>query len=70
MIDAGVEAVVEIHERIGGPELRAQLVARDHFAGALQQGLQHLERLAYSFTRMPCLRNSPVRLSSSKTPKR
>src|ERR1700730_2041249 len=44
-INGGVQAVVEIHEGIGGPELLAQLFARDDISGALKQQGEYLERL-------------------------
>jgi hypothetical protein len=41
-----VEAVVEIHERIGGPDLGADVLARHEVAATFQQDFQHLQRLA------------------------
>src|ERR1700688_2011420 len=37
LVHCGVQAVVEIHESVGRPELLAQLLARDHIAGTLPQ---------------------------------
>ena len=45
LVYGGVQAVVEIDEGVGGPELLLQLLAGDHVAGALQQQRQHLEGL-------------------------
>jgi uncharacterized protein (DUF1786 family) len=45
LIDGGVQAVVEIDEGIGGPELLAHLLARNHIAGTLEKQGQHLQRL-------------------------
>ncbi len=47
--DGGIEPVVEIHERVGRPELLANLLARDQFAGALQQHDQDREWLVLQF---------------------
>src|ERR1051326_146732 len=41
----GVEAVIEVHERVLGPEALSQLFPRDNFLGAFQQRDQHLKRL-------------------------
>ena len=45
-VDGGVEAVVEVDEGVGGPELLLQLFAGDDFSGALEQQGEDLERLA------------------------
>ena len=44
--DGVVQAVVEIHEGIGRPELVTEFLSRDQVAGGLQQDRQHLQRLA------------------------
>ena len=46
LVDGGVQAVVEVDERVGGPELLLQLFARDDFAGTFEQQRQHLEGLS------------------------
>jgi hypothetical protein len=38
--------VIEIHKGVRGPELKAQLLAGDEFAGLFQQHAQHSQRLA------------------------
>src|SRR5258708_37782063 len=43
--DSTVQPMVEVHKRVGRPEALAQLVARDHFPGSLQEQRQHTERL-------------------------
>ena len=40
-----IQAVIEIDESIGGPDFFAQVVARDHLTGILQQGSENLKRL-------------------------
>ncbi len=45
LVDGRVQAVVEVDERVGGPELLLQLFARDHLARPLQQQSQHLKGL-------------------------
>jgi hypothetical protein len=40
-----VEAVVEIHEGVGRPELRPKFFAGHDIAGTLEQYRQHLQRL-------------------------
>jgi hypothetical protein len=44
-LDGVVEAVVEIHEGIGGPDAPLQLLARDRLTGMFQKDLQNLEGL-------------------------
>ena len=44
-LDGRVEPVLEIDERLRGPEPLPQLVSRHQFPGALQQNLKHLEGL-------------------------
>ncbi len=45
LINRNVEAIVEIHEGVGGPEFLAQIVAGDDLAGIFQQHRENLERL-------------------------
>ena len=45
-LDRRVQAVVEINERVGGPEALANLLAGDQLAGLLQQDFENLDRLA------------------------
>jgi len=40
-----VQAVVEIHERIGGPDFRSQLLARHQLAGVSEQRSKDVQRL-------------------------
>ena len=44
-LDRGVQAVVEVHERIGGPQAAVEILPGDHFAGTLQQHGQDLKGL-------------------------
>ena len=41
-----VEALLEVHERVGGPQFLLQLFSADDLAGTLQQHGQDLHRLA------------------------
>src|SRR4051812_3045335 len=43
--DRVVQAVVEVHERIGGPDFRSQLLARHQLAGVSEQRGKDLQRL-------------------------
>jgi hypothetical protein len=43
--DSRAEAVIEIHEGIGGPQLLPQFLARHRLAGTLQQQAKDLEGL-------------------------
>ena len=45
LVDRFVEPVVEIHERVCGPELLLQFLATNDLAGALKQHRQDLEGL-------------------------
>jgi len=45
LVDRFVEPVVEIHERVCGPELLLQFLATNDLAGALEQHRQDLEGL-------------------------
>ena len=45
LVDRFVEPVVEIHERVRGPELILQFLATNDLAGALEQHRQDLEGL-------------------------
>src|SRR3954465_7582504 len=45
LIDGGVEAVIEVHESVGGPEALAQILPGDHFASPFKQRDEDLERL-------------------------
>ena len=45
LVHRGIQAVIEIDEGVGGPDFFAQLVARDHLTGILQQGSENLKRL-------------------------
>ena len=45
-LDGGVEAVLEIHERLGWPEPLLQLLTIDYFAGTLDECCQQFDRLA------------------------
>jgi hypothetical protein len=47
--DCAVEAVIEIHKRIRGPELQAQLLTRDGFPWMLHQHGQYLKGLFLQF---------------------
>jgi hypothetical protein len=61
--------VVEIHEGVGWPQLLAQLFARDHLAGALEQQGQHLKGLllqAQLRTILAQLARGEVQLEDSK----
>src|SRR3954469_14656297 len=42
--DRVVQAVVEVHERIGGPDFRSQLFARDQLAAVSEQRGKYLQR--------------------------
>jgi hypothetical protein len=44
--DRGIEPLRLIHEKIRRPELRNQLLARDHFTGAHQQRPQYDKAVA------------------------
>ena len=46
LVDGGVQAVIEVDESVGGPELLLQLLAGDDLAGAVEQESQDLERLS------------------------
>jgi tRNA pseudouridine-54 N-methylase len=43
--NGAIQSVIEVHERVGGPELLLQLLARHHIARALQQRGQDLKGL-------------------------
>ena len=45
LIDRSVEAVVEIDEGVGGPNLGTKLIPGDNFGRALHQGSENLKRL-------------------------
>ena len=45
LIDGGIEAIVEIHEGVGGPQFPPQIVAGDDLAGNFQQFGENLKRL-------------------------
>lgn len=45
LLDGGVDAVIEFHDGVVRPEPEADLVAKDHLAGMLQQHEEDLERL-------------------------
>jgi hypothetical protein len=65
-----IEATVEIHERVCGPQLLAQLFPRYQFAGALQQKGENLKRLFlqfYSNAALPQLTGSQVNLENPET---
>jgi hypothetical protein len=55
-----VQAMVEIDKSVGGPNLRSQLLASDHIAGALEKNGQNLQRLTLQpqsdpvFAQLPC----------------
>ena len=86
LVDGLVQPLIKVHEDIAGPEAAAQFFARDHLAGTLQQGGQHLEGVGWngippapastwkgcSWSRIfrPCLRSSPASRSASKIPNR
>ena len=55
LLDRGVQSVVEFYERLGRPQLFAQLVAGDQFTMALQKSLQEPARLLLNadFTAAP-----------------
>ncbi len=55
LIHGGVQAVIEVHKSIGGPDTGAQLLAGDHPAGALQERGKNLEGLAAQFELDPAL---------------
>ena len=42
----GIQAVFEVNESVGGPELALQLIASHNFARTFQQQCQHLKRLS------------------------
>jgi hypothetical protein len=44
LIHSGVNAVFEVNESIGGPESLPDLFPGDHFAGALKERCENLER--------------------------
>ena len=46
-----VEAVIEVNEDIGGPELGAEFFSRHHFVGTLQENDERLE--GFFFERDP-----------------
>jgi hypothetical protein len=47
LVDDRVQAMIKVNERSVWPEVLAQFVARKHFAGALEQENQDLERLIW-----------------------
>src|SRR5215472_10245282 len=55
-IHSAIQALVEIHKRIGGPELLLQFLSCDHSSRVLDQDGEYLERLA--------LEGRPVSVSS------
>jgi len=44
-VNGGVQAVIEVYERVARPEALLQLLARDHFSGVLKQNGQDLKWL-------------------------
>jgi len=42
-VDRSVQAVVEIHERVGGPQQPAKILARNYFIGTFQKDGENLE---------------------------
>ena len=46
LVNGSVEAVVEVDEGVGGPELLLQLFARDDVSGMIEEQSEHLEGLA------------------------
>jgi hypothetical protein len=47
--DGSVKTVLEVHERIAGPELVFELVSSDQFPRLLQQHAKNLNRLPLNF---------------------
>ncbi len=45
LVHRGIQAVIEIDKGVGRPDLFAQLIARDHFTGILEQRREDLKRL-------------------------
>ena len=45
LVHSRIQAVIEIDERIGGPELLAKVLPRDHLRGTFQEKRQHLKWL-------------------------
>ena len=70
LIDALVEPVVEIDKHVGRPEFLLQLFAGHNFAGCSSSIARTWKGCSWSRTCRPCLRSSPARRSTSKTPKR
>ena len=53
--DGGVQAPLEIHEGVGGPEAVAELFAGDQLAGGLEERLEDAERLILEPDAQPVL---------------
>jgi hypothetical protein len=54
-IDGGVQTVVEVDERVGGPEAFAELLRSDHFAGAFERNLKNVKRAVLELSSYPGL---------------
>src|ERR1700740_3119046 len=70
LVDGGVQAMIEVDEGIGCPQLLAQLFASDHVSGAFQKKSQDLDRLALQTEFHPTLAKFAcveVELEDSKT---
>ena len=55
LADAEVEALLEIHEGVAGPDVLANLIARDHFARPAHEEREHLRRLRREFDQIAVL---------------
>ena len=49
LLDRGVEAIVEIHESLRGPQLLLQFLAGNDLAGIFQEHLENLKGLTLQF---------------------
>ena len=64
----GIERVVELDKGVFGPNLFAQLLARDEFSGALEKSREHLKGLFLQTNACPTLTQfSCVKVGLEKT---
>jgi hypothetical protein len=69
-VDGGVQAVVEIDERVGGPEAVTELLPRDHFARPFEKNLKNVKRAVLELDPHPVLaefRSCKIGLVRSET---
>src|ERR1700740_2645158 len=68
-VDGGVQALVEVHEGVGGPQLLTKFLAGDDSAGVFEQQREHLEGLILQANLQPILSQlagREVRLKNSE----